>query len=70
MDEQRLEGRSVLPLGFLWQALIIDDFFVASAQPRGLDKEATDAFKLLAKARMAYEKHALPGSPEKDVAAD
>lgn len=70
VDSQRLEGHSTLPIHFLWQALIIDDFFVVSAQSRRDSKEESSAFKLLAKARLAYERHALPGSPEKDVVAE
>lgn len=67
VDDQRLEGHSILPIGFLWQALIIDDFFVVSAQHEKIEKEDSEAFKLLEKARCAYERHRLPGSPGKDV---
>ena len=46
VDSQRLEGHSTLPICFLWQALIIDDFFVVSAQWRRDKKEDSSAFKL------------------------
>ena len=69
VEEDRLQSQSALPLGCTWQGLIIDDFFVISAQHQSKPVEKCDAFLLLARAREAYERHSLPGSPEKDVVA-
>ena len=69
VEDERLQSQSALPLGVTWQGLIIDDFFVISAQPVSRPVEKCDAFLHLVKAREAYERHSLPGSPEKDVVA-
>ena len=69
VEDQRLQTRRAPPLGSTWQGLIIDDYFVISSQPVELPAERSYAFLHLAQARAAYEKHALPGSPEKDVVA-
>lgn len=58
-----------MPLSRVWEGLIIDDYFVVSSEPRHLRKEETSVFAHLVRAREAYEKHKLPGSPEKDVIA-
>ena len=68
--ERRLQGHAPVPLRLPFEGLIIDDYFAIGASSRTTPKEDTDVFKLLAKARDAYEKHCLPGSPEKDVIAD
>lgn len=67
--EQRLQGHMPLPLSRVWEGLIIDDYFVVSSEPRHLRKEETSVFAHLVRAREAYEKHKLPGSPEKEVIA-
>ena len=68
-EENRLQGHSIVPRSLVWEALIIDDFFVISQQAEGLAATSTVAYRLLHKAREAHTKHRLPGSPEKDVEA-
>ena len=68
--ERRLLNRRPLPLGGTWEALIIDDYFCISSQPRSWQKEKTDAFESWQRAKEAYKKHCLPGSDEKDVVAE
>ena len=68
-EENRLQGHSIVPRSLVWEALIIDDFFVISQQAEGLAATSSVASRLLHKAREAYTKHRLPGSPEKDVEA-
>lgn len=70
VPQHRLEGHSLLPTGNVWESLIIDDYFCISAQRRCIEKEKSQAFLHLAKARAAYELHHLPGSVEKDVVAE
>ena len=60
-------GHSPFPPGPVWQALVIDDFFCLSADKRSLPATNTYAFKALAWARDAYDRHRLEGSVEKDV---
>lgn len=62
IDSERVEGHSIFPYGPVWQALVIDDFFCISAQDKNLPKESTEVFRLLAKARLAYDHHRLLGS--------
>ena len=69
VEDERLQTRRAPPLGATWQGLIIDDFFVISSQPVKVPAEKSSAFLHLAQARAAYERHSLPGSPEKDVVA-
>ena len=64
------KATSLSPPGPSWQALVIDDFFCLSAERRSLPATSTYAFKALAWARDAYERHRLEGSPEKDVVAE
>ena len=66
-EEERVRGKRILPRGPVWRALIIDDFFVISREDERTQREETRAYRILAKAREAYRKHQLPGSPEKDV---
>eukprot|EP00435_Cladocopium_sp_Y103_P061652 s470_g23.t1 len=68
--DQRLQGHHPLPLTPTWEALIIDDYFVIGAADRFQPKEESDVFRHLVQARLAYEKHCLPGSVEKDVVAE
>jgi len=68
--EQRLLGHHPVPDSSSWQALVIDDFFCISSQEVSYDKVDSYAFKALAEAREAYERHHLEGSPEKDVIAE
>ena len=70
IDSERVEGHSIFPYGPVWQALVIDDFFCISAQDKNLPKESTEVFRLLAKARQAYDHHRLLGLVEKDVVAE
>ena len=69
VEDQRLQTKRAPPLGSTWQGLIIDDYFVVSAQSSSSPMERSSAFLHLARARAAYEKHSLPGSTEKDVVA-
>lgn len=70
VPENRLQGHCNYPVSGVWEGLIIDDYFCISAQGRGMKKEDSSAFKHLVAARAAYDRHRLPGSPEKDVAAE
>ena len=49
---------------------MIDDFFAIGAEHVREVPSNSFAFKALARARVAYEKHKLEGSPEKDVIAE
>ena len=69
-EPDRLQGHSVLPLDECYEALIIDDYFCISAQGREVDFSSSESFKRLQRARLAYQNHGLPGSPEKDVVAE
>ena len=69
-SSHRLQGHSVLPRSPVWEALVIDDFFVISQQRTDQPKSESMAYRLLHQARDAYLKHRLPGSPEKDVEAE
>ena len=69
-EPDRLQGHSVLPLDECYEALIIDDYFCISAQGREVESSSSESFKRLQRARFAYQKHELPGSPEKDVVAE
>ena len=68
--ERRLLKKRPLPLGKTWEALIIDDYFCISSQPRSWPKEHTCAYENWKDAKEAYRKHRLPGSDEKDVIAE
>lgn len=70
VPENRLQGHSNYPVSGVWEGLIIDDYFCVSSQRRSLKKEESNAFKHLVAARAAYDRRQLPGSPEKDVAAE
>ena len=66
-EENRLLGKMPPPMSKVWEALVIDDYFVISVQDGRTGKEETEAFKYLNRARDAYKRHALAGSEEKDV---
>ena len=68
--DHRLQGHCPIPRTDVWQALIIDDFFVISVQDEKTSRTNTEAFRLLERARAAYAKHRLKGSPEKDITAE
>ena len=68
--DRRLQGGEAFPLGPLVEGLIIDDFFVIEEVDKNLPKEMTGCFRLLQRAREAYQKHGLPGSVEKDIIAE
>lgn len=70
VPEQRMQNGELFPLGRVWEGLIIDDYFIISAQPGHAPKEKSEAYRYLEKARKAYALHSLPGSPEKDVVAE
>jgi len=70
VPEQRMQNGELFPLGRVWEGLIIDDYFIISAQPGHAPKEKSEAYRYLEKARRAYALHSLPGSPEKDVVAE
>ena len=69
LPDEQLFGHAVVPFGPRWTGLIIDDFFAIGAHPTSSPKTTSFAFQALAKARLAYEKHKLEGSVEKDVEA-
>ena len=69
LPSRRLLGHHLVPGGGRWEALIIDDYFCIGAEPVGQSPLNSFAFAALAKARTAYERHGLEGSPEKDVEA-
>lgn len=48
--------------------LIIDDFFALGVEK--ISEENSFASRALAEARLAYQKHDLEGSPEKDIEAE
>ena len=64
LSNRRLLGHHLVPGGGRWEALIIDDYFCIGQSPLN-----SFAFAALAKARAAYERHGLEGSPEKDMEA-
>lgn len=68
--EQRVQGHFPLPLCHVWEALIIDDYFIVGSHDRFKPKEQSEVFQHLVQAREAYRKHQLPGSIEKDVVAE
>lgn len=68
--EDRLLGGRLPPRSKVWEALIIDDFFVISMQKRTEEAKDSEAFKRLERAREAYKRHGLEGSPEKDAVAE
>eukprot|EP00435_Cladocopium_sp_Y103_P057938 s1879_g20.t1 len=68
-DSQRLQGHHRVPIGRQWTGLVIDDFFAIGAEETRKSKTDSFAYKALVAARLAYEKHELEGSPEKDVQA-
>ena len=59
----------LLAEGPVWRGLIIDDFFVITSEKEEPHYDQTTAFKILEEARIAYDRHHLPGSVEKDVVA-
>ena len=69
-ERERLVGKEPVGMGPIWRGLIIDDFFVISSQADGCRAEDSPAFHILQEARELYQQHDLPGSPEKDVAAE
>ena len=66
-EENRLLGKMPPPISKVWEALVIDDYFVISVQNSRTGQKEAEAFKYLSKAREAYQRHALAGSEEKDV---
>ena len=68
--DQRLFGSAPFPLGDHFEGLIIDDYFAIGKERRGVVPANTFAAKALARARVLYEEHQLPGSPEKDIEAE
>lgn len=70
LDEKyRLRGHALFPLTHRWEGLIIDDYFAIGAETIGQRPEESFAHHALLHAREIYARSALPGSPEKDVAA-
>ncbi len=70
VPENRLQGHEDYPMSGIWEGLIIDEYFCVSAQKKRLRPEDSDSFKHLAKARVGYDRHHLPGSVEKDVVSE
>ena len=69
-ESSRVQTTALFPMGQRFEGLIIDDYFIIASQRRGRRREESDAFLQLEIARLAYEKHNLPGSREKDVVAE
>ena len=73
--ENRLLTRGACPTGQVYEGLVIDDYFVLSAEPASLLRPlqlnsegcSTQALAKLQAALKVYEKHRIAGSPEKDV---
>ena len=65
----RVAGNSPFPLSDRFEGLIIDDYFCIGSEPLKAEPEASFAYRNLQRARCAYEKHSLAGSPEKDIEA-
>ena len=70
LPSRRLLGHFPVPDSPGLEGLIIDDYFAIGIEHKETPTEASFAFTALAEARAAYEKHELPGSPEKDVIAE
>ena len=69
IDRNRVKGHSVFPLTDVWEGLIIDDYFVISAEDFNTSPTDTRAFEYLEVARETYDKQNLMGSQEKDIVA-
>lgn len=67
---RRILGHFTVPVGPVWEALVIDDYFCISSGPVSMPATSTETFKALATARDAYDRHKLEGSHEKDVIAE
>eukprot|EP00435_Cladocopium_sp_Y103_P052207 s698_g16.t1 len=67
---RRVLGNDLVPKGPAWEALVIDDYFVISAEPNLCPKEDTFAMKALGRSREIYDAEGLIGSAEKDVVAE
>ena len=65
----RVAGNSPFPISDRFEGLIIDDYFCIGSEPLNAEPESSFAYKNLQRARCAYEKHSLAGSPEKDIEA-
>ena len=65
-SESRLMSKHPFPRGPVWQGLVIDDFFAISRERNGSQEKPLSSTCLL-KAKAAYEKHQVLGSPEKDI---
>ena len=68
-ERNRLRGHHLPPEGPNYEALIIDDYFAIGAHPISRGNVNSFASEALARARVAYAKHNLEGSIEKDVEA-
>eukprot|EP00435_Cladocopium_sp_Y103_P048082 s660_g14.t1 len=69
-SSRRILGNEVFPRGSAWEALVIDDYFVVSAEPLSCPVEEAFALRALNLARKVYDREQLVGSPEKDVVAE
>lgn len=69
LGSRRLRNKFPLPVGDVWEALIIDDYFCISSQPLGFEAGDSEAYSCLQQARAAYEKQKLLGPPERDLVA-
>jgi hypothetical protein len=67
-DSRILEG-SPVPVGGVWDALVIDDYLCLSAEKISTPVEKAVAHDALGTARRAYAVERLLGSTEKDVAS-
>ena len=68
-DNHRLRGHHPLPLSGAWEALIIDDYFFISREPKDTKPLNSASFEALVKARAIYGRHGILGSDEKDIVA-
>eukprot|EP00435_Cladocopium_sp_Y103_P068180 s1247_g31.t1 len=66
----RLLGGHVVPCGFRWDALVIDDYFALGAEKISAPADQSFAMRSLQVAREVYQLEGLLGSPEKDVVAE
>ena len=68
-EKEHVRGHCPFPVGPSYQCLVIDDFVAISVQKVGVSPLISESSAALAKAKEIYERHAVLGSPEKDVTA-
>ena len=68
-EKEHVRGHCPFAVGPSYQCLVIDDFVAISVQKVGVSPLISESSAALAKAKEIYERHAVLGSPEKDVTA-